>query len=95
LSSKDIRLILTDMDGTLLSPDLTVSEANRKAILDARAAGIETAIATGRLDLLVQDYVKQLDIRGRLSPATERWCGMWRGAKPYTCGRSRTRPQLA
>jgi len=51
------------MDGTLLSPDLTVSAANRQAILDARAAGIETAIATGRLDLLVQDYVKQLDIR--------------------------------
>jgi Cof subfamily protein (haloacid dehalogenase superfamily) len=63
LTKRDIRLILTDMDGTLLSPDLTVSAANRQAILDARAAGIETAIATGRLDLLVQDYVKQLDIR--------------------------------
>lgn len=58
-----IRLILTDMDGTLLSPDLTVSPSNRQAILDARAAGVETAIATGRLDLLVLDYVRQLDIR--------------------------------
>ncbi len=61
--ANDIRLILTDMDGTLLSPDLSISPANRQAILDARAAGIDTAIATGRLDLLVRDYVRQLDIR--------------------------------
>ncbi len=51
------------MDGTLLSSDLTVSAANLQAIRDARQAGIETAIATGRLDLLVRDYVRQLDLR--------------------------------
>ena len=60
--STDIRMILTDMDGTLLSSNRTVSPANRKAISDAREAGIETAIATGRLDLLVGTYVRQLEL---------------------------------
>ena len=60
--ANDIRMILTDLDGTLLSSDHTVSPANRQAILDARAAGIETAFATGRLDLLVRDYVSKLGV---------------------------------
>jgi Cof subfamily protein (haloacid dehalogenase superfamily) len=57
-----IRMILTDMDGTLLSPDLTVSSYNLQAISDARTSGIDVAIATGRPDLLVRDYVRQLEI---------------------------------
>lgn len=43
-----IRLIAIDMDGTLLSPDHTISEINKQAILDAQAKGIEVVIATGR-----------------------------------------------
>ncbi|HEY5465805.1 MAG TPA: HAD family hydrolase [Clostridia bacterium] len=59
---RDIRMILTDMDGTLLSPDLSVSAGNLQAIADARASGIDIAIATGRPDLLVRDYVRRLEI---------------------------------
>lgn len=59
---RDIRMILTDMDGTLLSPDLSVSACNLQAISDARASGIDIAIATGRPDLLVRDYVRRLEI---------------------------------
>lgn len=43
-----IRLIAIDMDGTLLSPDHTISELNKQAILDAKEKGIEVVIATGR-----------------------------------------------
>lgn len=43
-----IRLIAIDMDGTLLTPDHTLSKVNREAILAAKEQGIEVFIATGR-----------------------------------------------
>lgn len=43
-----IRLIATDLDGTLLRPDGTISERNRAAIADAHQAGIRVVAATGR-----------------------------------------------
>ena len=43
-----IRLIAIDMDGTILSPDHTVSKKNKKTILEAQSNGIEIVIATGR-----------------------------------------------
>ena len=43
-----VRLIAIDMDGTILSPDHTVSTKNKEAILEAQANGIEVVIATGR-----------------------------------------------
>lgn len=43
-----IQLIAIDMDGTLLSPDHTISEINKQTILEAQAKGIEIVIATGR-----------------------------------------------
>ncbi len=43
-----IRLIAIDMDGTILSPDHTISTKNRQAILAAQSNGIEVMIATGR-----------------------------------------------
>jgi hydroxymethylpyrimidine pyrophosphatase-like HAD family hydrolase len=44
----EIRLIALDLDGTLLSPDETISAANRRAIADALAAGIRVVLVTGR-----------------------------------------------
>ncbi|MCA9311627.1 MAG: HAD hydrolase family protein [Phycisphaerales bacterium] len=41
-------IIALDLDGTLLGPDGRVSEANRRAVDDARAAGVEVVICTGR-----------------------------------------------
>lgn len=43
-----IRLIAIDMDGTILSPDHSISERNKQAILKAQESGIEILIATGR-----------------------------------------------
>ncbi|MEZ5184690.1 MAG: HAD-IIB family hydrolase [Candidatus Nanopelagicales bacterium] len=41
-------LIATDLDGTLLRPDFTVSDRTREALQSAGAAGIEVMYATGR-----------------------------------------------
>src|ERR1700694_4839398 len=43
-----IRLIALDIDGTLLNDQSRLPEANRKAITDASARGIEIALVTGR-----------------------------------------------
>lgn len=43
-----IRLIASDLDGTLLSDKKTVSEGNCRAIRDAIQAGIPFVVATGR-----------------------------------------------
>ncbi|WP_026926002.1 HAD-IIB family hydrolase [Granulicoccus phenolivorans] len=42
------KLIATDLDGTFLSPDGTVSELNLRAVLAAAEAGIAVVFATGR-----------------------------------------------
>src|SRR5699024_10338556 len=43
-----IKLIASDMDGTLLNEKMEVSDRNIQAIKDAQNAGIESLIATGR-----------------------------------------------
>ncbi|MBO0475635.1 HAD family phosphatase [Vagococcus sp. DIV0080] len=43
-----IKLIASDMDGTLLSSHLSISETNKEAVLEAQALGIEFMVATGR-----------------------------------------------
>lgn len=43
-----IRLIALDMDGTILSPDHSISIKNKEAIWEAQKNGIEVVIATGR-----------------------------------------------
>lgn len=43
-----IKLIASDMDGTLLNDKMTVSPGNARAIRRAQAAGIEFMVATGR-----------------------------------------------
>src|SRR5690625_4939561 len=43
-----IKLIALDMDGSVLSPDHTISNENKEAIMAAQKSGIEVLIATGR-----------------------------------------------
>ncbi|MFW7374086.1 Cof-type HAD-IIB family hydrolase [Vagococcus fluvialis] len=43
-----IKMIASDMDGTLLSSHLAISETNKEAVLEAQAQGIEFMVATGR-----------------------------------------------
>ena len=50
-----IRLVAIDLDGTLLSPDKTISPANKQALLDAEAAGVHVA-----LSLVFVQFLKKL-----------------------------------
>ncbi|EDL65478.1 Cof-type HAD-IIB family hydrolase [Bacillus sp. SG-1] len=43
-----ISIIASDMDGTLLNGKQEISEANRKAILEAQEKGVQVVVATGR-----------------------------------------------
>ena len=42
------KLIATDLDGTFLSPDSSVSAENSSAVLAAQEAGVTVVFATGR-----------------------------------------------
>lgn len=42
------RLVATDLDGTFLSPDGSISAENRRAVADAAAAGLPLVFVTGR-----------------------------------------------
>ncbi|MBT8484424.1 MAG: HAD family phosphatase [Phycisphaerales bacterium] len=57
-------LLVVDLDGTLLSPDGSVSAANREAIASARAAGIEVIVATGRALVESLDPLSAIDHGG-------------------------------
>lgn len=43
-----IRLIASDVDGTLLTPDHRITPAVREAVLTARAAGVDVVLASAR-----------------------------------------------
>ena len=45
---KKIDLIALDLDGTLLDPSGRVTQTSKDAIAQARAAGVEVFLATGR-----------------------------------------------
>ena len=53
-----------DMDGTLLNSDKVISNENEVALKKLNQMGIEIIIATGRIDLNVRDFIKQLDLKG-------------------------------
>jgi len=57
-----VRLIALDLDGTLMSRDHTVSEANRSAVHDAVAAGIHIVLATSRWYTLAKRTAEHLGI---------------------------------
>lgn len=59
-------LIVSDYDGTLAKNDGTVSEENKKAILDYVAAGGKFILSTGRLPYGSQHIVKNLNLKGVL-----------------------------
>lgn len=60
-----MRMIATDLDGTLLGPTGVVSERNIAALRAARAAGIQIVLATGRPPFMATAVLEQLgDIVG-------------------------------
>ena len=57
-----IKLIVTDLDGTLMAPDhTTVTERTRWALKEAHDKGVKTAIATGKTISLIGMVTNQVD----------------------------------
>lgn len=56
------KMIVTDMDGTLLNSDLKISKRNLDAIKRVRAMGMKFVVATGRPDQLVKEYIEPLSM---------------------------------
>jgi len=56
------KLIVTDMDGTLLGSDHKISEENKEALKMAMDKGIKVAIATGRIYTSARNYARLLGI---------------------------------
>lgn len=59
-----IKLIATDMDGTLLNDQKEISQENLAAIKAADKLGIKTVLATGRPLNGVKRYIKEMGITG-------------------------------
>lgn len=56
------KLIALDMDGTLLNSDKQISEPNKEAIRQARAAGVTVVLASGRPLEGMQSKLEELQI---------------------------------
>lgn len=57
------KLIVTDMDGTLLNNEHEISEENKNALINASENGIHIAIATGRIYESTIKYAKILGVK--------------------------------
>lgn len=56
-----IKIIATDLDGTLMAPDhLTVTERTKKALFAAHEKGVKIAIATGRTLSAIDNVTNQI-----------------------------------
>ncbi|HEX4784883.1 MAG TPA: Cof-type HAD-IIB family hydrolase [Candidatus Sulfotelmatobacter sp.] len=60
ISKSPIRLLATDIDGTLLNPQFQVSEGDLTALRRAHAAGIEIVLVTGRRHAFALPIAQQL-----------------------------------
>ncbi len=60
ISKRSIRLLATDIDGTLLNPQFQISEDDLLALRRAHAAGIEIVLVTGRRHTFALPIAKQL-----------------------------------
>jgi Cof subfamily protein (haloacid dehalogenase superfamily) len=60
ISPPAIRLLATDIDGTLLNPQFTISDGDLMALRRAHAAGIEIVLVTGRRHTFALPIAKQL-----------------------------------
>ena len=60
MSTSSIRLLATDIDGTLLNPQFQISDGDLAALRRAHATGIEIVLVTGRRHTFALPIAKQL-----------------------------------
>ncbi|MCH1623979.1 HAD family hydrolase [Ferdinandcohnia quinoae] len=58
-----IKLIVSDLDGTLLQEDNTVKQDDRESLKEALQDGFQISIATGRMDIEIQEVLKSIGER--------------------------------
>jgi len=56
------KMLVTDMDDTLLMDDLTISKENKEAISKALEAGVRVILCSGRATNSMAKYVKELEL---------------------------------
>jgi Cof subfamily protein (haloacid dehalogenase superfamily) len=61
ISRPSIRLLATDIDGTLLNPQFQISEGDLAALRKAHASGVEIVLVTGRRHQFALPIAKQLE----------------------------------
>ena len=62
--SRPIRLIVTDMDGTLLDPDKQITARTVEAVRAARKQGVAVTICSGRIHTMMENYLPALPVEG-------------------------------
>lgn len=62
----DYKWCVCDMDGTLLDSQGLISVKNEAALKKLQNQGVEIIIASGRTDLMMKQYINQLNIRGHV-----------------------------
>jgi hypothetical protein len=72
---KDCKLIVLDMDGTLLGRSGSVSLENKEAVLRAKRASVQVALASGRHVKYVMPTARELDID--FPVVTNNGCETW------------------
>lgn len=65
-TARAIRLVATDLDGTLLRNDQTISPRTRDALLAMQAAGAAIVLVTGRPPRFVRPLVEDLGLTGEV-----------------------------
>ncbi len=66
LKNHDYRLLVIDIDGTLLNGRGTISEPDRAALAKAREAGVQVTLSTGRALKACRRVVSELALDGQL-----------------------------
>lgn len=56
------KLCVLDMDGTMLASDHSIPSRNIEAIMRLRDRNISVAVATGRMDIMIKSYIKQMKL---------------------------------
>jgi len=62
----DYKWCVCDMDGTLLNSEGLISKENELALKNLEKKGVEIIIASGRTDLMMKSFIRQLKLRGHI-----------------------------
>ena len=59
-----IRLLLVDVDGTLIGGDLKIAPRVRRALDEAKQRGVQVSLCTGRPEISIRRFVDELQLPG-------------------------------